>query len=152
MVNLNFLEPGELRDGDLELVCVHKHPADEEKGWVPWYEFSMRRVGSGAHMGKISLRLGNTPHLISYGGHMGYRVEEPFRGQHLAARSVRLLLPLAKAHGLRPLWITCDPANFASRRSCELAGGVLVEVVDLPPDTDLYERGLRRVCRYKFEA
>ncbi len=151
-MNATFLEPAELRDGDLELVCATQNVADEEKGWVPWYEFSMRRVGSDQDMGKISLRLGNTPHLVSYGGHMGYRVEEPFRGHHYAARSILLLFPLAKAHGLSPLWITCDPDNAASRRSCELAGGVLVEIVDLPPDTDLSKRGLRQVCRYKFDV
>ncbi len=151
-MNTSFRDPSELRDGDLELICTRRGEADEEKGLVPWYEFSMRRVGSDQDMGKISLRLGNTPHLVSYGGHMGYRVEEPFRGHRHAARSIRLLLPLAKEHELSPLWITCDPDNAASRRSCELAGGVLVEIVDLPPDTDLYKRGLRQVCRYKFDV
>lgn len=151
-MNDTFLEPGELRDGDLELVCTKRGAADEEKGLVPWYEFSMCGAQSGGHMGKISLRLGNTPHLNLYGGHMGYNVDEPFRGQRFAARSIRLLLPLAKAHGLNPFWITCSPDDLASRRTCELAGGVLEEVRDLPGDTDLYERGERQVCRYKFDV
>ncbi len=151
-MNLNFLEPGELRDGDLELVCVGQHAADEEKGWVPWLEFSMRHASSGEAMGKISLRLANSPHLVLYGGHVGYNVDEPFRGQRLAVRSIRLLLPLAKVHGLNPLWIMCRPDNIASRRTCELAGGVLEEIRNLPPDTDLYERGERQVCRYKFDV
>lgn len=146
-----FIELGELRDGDLELVCLGQHAADEEKSLVPWYEFSMRHAQSGEHMGKISLRLGNPSHLLLYGGHIGYNVEEPYRGHRFAARSIRLLFPLAKAHGLNPLWITCDPDNVASRRSCKLTGGVLKEIVDLPPDTDLYERGLRQVCRFRFD-
>ena len=150
-MNSNFLEPGELRDGDLELVCVKCGEADEEKGLVPWYEFSMRRVCDGENVGIITLRLGQTPHLVLYGGQIGYKVERPFRGNRFASRSIRLLLPLAKAHGLNPLWITCNPDNLASRRTCELSGGVLEEIADLPADTDLYERGERQVCRYKFD-
>jgi len=150
-VNSNFLEPGELRDDDLELVCVVQGAADVSKGLVPWYEFSMRYIPSGEHMGKISLRLSNAPRFAAYAGHIGYNVYEPFRGHRYAARAVRLLFPLAKAHGLNPLWITCGPENSASRRTCELAGGVLEEIKDLPRDTDLYERGERRVCRYKFD-
>jgi tagatose 1,6-diphosphate aldolase len=42
-------------------------------------------------------------------------------------------VPLAVRHGLSELWITCNPDNIASRRTCEAAGAELVEVVDLPP-------------------
>ena len=48
------------------------------------------------------------------------------------------------------LWVTCNPDNIASRRTCELAGGVLVEIVDLPEDIDMYQEGERRKCRYRF--
>ncbi len=48
------------------------------------------------------------------------------------------------------LWITCDPSNTPSRKTCELAGGTLVEIVDLPEDHDLYRAGGRQVCRYRF--
>lgn len=150
-MNTTFRDPGELRDDDLELVCTVRGAADDLKGLVPWYEFSMRYAESDTHMGKISLRLSDEPRFLLWNGQVGYNVDESFRGHHFAARSIRLLLPLAKAHELSPLWITCGPDNFASRRSCELAGGVLEEIRELPPDTDLYERGERQVCRYKFD-
>ena len=38
---------------------------------------------------------------------------------------MRLLLPLARRHGLQTVWITCNPDNWASRRTCELAGAEL---------------------------
>ena len=75
----------------------------------------------------------------------------PHRGHRYAARSVRLLLPLARAHGFTTLWITCNPDNWPSRRTCELAGGTLVEIVDLPPDNDMYLEGERQKCRYRFD-
>ncbi len=146
-----FLDPGKLQDGDLELVLAHKSPADEAKNLVPAYIFDMRHVASSQRVGGISLRVGDTHHITHYAGHLGYGVAEGFRGHHYAARGCRLLLPLARAHGINPLWITCNPDNRASRRTCELAGATLVEVVDPPGHADMYKRGERRKCRYRID-
>lgn len=143
-----FLEPGSLRHGDLELVLVEKVPGDPARNYVPAYRFEMRRAGSPERIGAIDLRVGDTQQLRMYGGHIGYGVEPAHRGQHYAARSCKLLLPLARRHGLRELWITCNPDNWASRRTCERAGAELVEIVDLPEDSDMYQRGERQKCRY----
>jgi tagatose 1,6-diphosphate aldolase len=86
-----------------------------------------------------------------YAGHIGYRVHAEYRGHHYAARSVRLLIPLARAHNLGTLWITCNPDNWPSRRACELAGLELVEIVDLPPTIDMYYQGERQKCRYRLK-
>ncbi|MGQ9631448.1 MAG: GNAT family N-acetyltransferase [bacterium] len=146
-----FLDPGRLVDDDLELVLVEKLPGDEKKGWVPAYRFEMRHTFSGERMGMIELRVGNTRDLITYGGHLGYSVEPEFRGHHYAARSCRLLLPLARRHGINPVWITCNPDNWASRRTCELAGARLVEIVDIPEYIDMYREGERQKCRYRID-
>ena len=45
---------------------------------------------------------------------------------------------MARRHGLATVWITCNPDNRASRRTCELTGAQLVEIVDLPADNDKY--------------
>jgi predicted acetyltransferase len=88
--------------------------------------------------------------IVLYRGHIGYSVEPGYRGHHSAARSVRLLVPLAAAHGLNPVWITCDPDNLASRRTCELAGAELVEIIDIPTNEEMYQRGVRQKCRYRL--
>ena len=75
-------------------------------------------------------------------------MEPACRGQRYAARACRLLLPLARAHGMAEVWITCNPENTASRRTAELAGGVYVNTIDLPEDSDMYAEGDRRKCRY----
>jgi len=146
-----FLDPGRLVDGDLELVLDETRPADPVRGYVPGYVFKMVPGGGGACAGHISLRIGNPFPLVLYGGHIGYGVEEEYRGRHYAARACRLLMDLARHHGLRALWITCTPENTASRRTCELAGAEFVEIVDLPPDSDMYRRGERRKCRYRLD-
>lgn len=149
-VMFRFHNPGELIDDDLELVLVKEYPGDPEIHFVPAYKFEMRIAGSGQAVGKIELRIGNTNHIIMYGGHVAYGVSPEHRGHHYAARGCKLLLPLARGHDLKTLWITCNPDNIASARTCELAGAELIKIVDLPEDTDMFQEGERQKCRYKI--
>ncbi len=146
-----FFDVGPLRDRDLELVLVKTAPANPAKGHVPAYMFEMRRCSAAGAAGRISLRIGTDDRLTRYAGHIGYNVAAAHRGNRLAARSVRLLLPLAKRHGIDPLWITCNPDNPASRRTCELAGGSYIETVDVPEDDEIHRKGDHRKCRYRFD-
>lgn len=147
-IRLDPLDPGELWDGELGLELVEFAPHTAHK--VPTYHFRMIDGRSGAEAGSINLRLGWDENLRLYAGHVGYGVHELFRGRRYAARSVILLKPLARRHGFTELWITCDPENVASRRSCELCGAEFVEIVDLPPSSHYYARGLRKKCRYRL--
>jgi tagatose 1,6-diphosphate aldolase len=139
----------DLCDGDLRLEFAEfaQHPYHK----VPTYYFQMISTASGAEAGLINLRVGSTAHIERYAGHIGYGVHEGFRGHRYAARSVRLLVPLARQLGLDPLWITCDPENRASRRSLELAGAELIEIVDVPLDCGMRKYGGKtRKCRYRL--
>ncbi len=151
LVDIEFFDPGRLVDDDLELILVECQPFDSLRNWAPTYRFEMHSSACLASIGRIDLRVGHTPHLERYAGHIGYRVEPEHRGHHYAARSCRLLFPLARLHGLNPLWITCDPDNMASRRTCELAGGRLVGIVQVPRADDLYRFGHRWKCRYRID-
>jgi predicted acetyltransferase len=145
-----FHDPGKLIDRDLELVLVEKYPGNPAINYVPAYKFKMTLVGQDEGIGRIELRVGNIDHIVMYAGHIGYGVELEHRGHRYAARACRLLLPLAQSHGLDAVWITCNPDNIASRRTCELAGAELVEIVDLPEDTDMCREGERQKCRYRI--
>ena len=146
-----FHDPGKLIDEDLELVLAENYPGNPVTGFVPAYKFKMRLAGQDKEIGRIDLRVGNTNHIVMYGGHIGYGVIPEYRGRRYAARAFRLLLPLARRHGLKTLWITCNPDNLASRGTCDLAGARLVEIVDLPEDTDMYQEGERQKCRYRLD-
>jgi len=117
---------------------------------VAAYYFEMLHTGSSELLGRINLRTSSDFQFFQYSGHIGYTVEEAHRGHRFAARSVLLLLPFAADLGVNPVWITCNPDNAASRRTCELAGGELIEIVDVPPDTPIYESGAHQKCRYRF--
>ena len=149
MGEFRFLDPGPLSDGELDLVLVETKPGDPSREWLPGYLFEMR-VG-GRRAGGLNLRIGNTRKIAMYAGHIGYAVEPEHRGHHYAERACRLILPLAKAHGLETIWITCNPDNIPSRRTCERLAAELVEIVLLPEDDDQYQRGDREKCRYRLD-
>src|SRR5687768_11054901 len=102
MRKFRFLNPGHLVDGDLHLVLSACTPAIPKKGYVPSYGFTMyapEAPPSCVEAGNISLRIGDETTLL-VAGQIGYNVHESFRGKHFAGRACKLLLPLAKKHGL----------------------------------------------------
>jgi tagatose 1,6-diphosphate aldolase len=147
---LTLIEAGNLCDGELRLELDRYVVADPEREWLPTYHYNMRLAGSLDVIGRINLRIGNPDRIVLYRGHIGYSVNPEYRGHHYAARSLILLTPLAAAHGLDILWITCDPENMASRRTCELAGADLVEIIEVPPYEEMYQLGIRLKCRYRL--
>jgi predicted acetyltransferase len=139
----------ELRHGDLELrfydYSVHSFHR------VPTYFFRMLSQYSAEELGTINLRIASNAHIERYAGHVGYGVHPAHRGHHYAARSLALLVPLARKHKLDPLWITCDPENKASRRSLEIAGAEFVEIVEVPKDCGIRRFGGKlHKCRYRL--
>jgi predicted acetyltransferase len=145
----------ELVDDDLILRLAEKVAADHKRGFSPSYEFNAINTFTDAIMGEISLRVGRTHHERYFRGNIGFHIYEAFRGHHYAARSCRLLIPIAKYHNLDPLWITCNPDNYASKRSIELAGAEYVETVTMPdeyPYIEYYFSDSRVKCRYRLNV
>ncbi|MEM8675585.1 MAG: GNAT family N-acetyltransferase [Cyanobacteria bacterium P01_G01_bin.67] len=150
--SFTFYNPGKLVDNDLELILIKTiSPETNPIDFVPVYKFKMILSGTGEKLGNFNFRVENTEDIILYAGHFGYGVLEKYRGHRYAARGCQLLFPLAIKHRINPIWITCNPDNLASRRTCEVAGGKLVEVIDLPIDNDQYQDGDRQKCRYRFD-
>jgi len=138
----------------LQLAPDGHHPGEARRDKIPSYHFWMRLNGENPPIriaGGIGLRIGDTANLRNYIGHVGYNVYPPARGRHLAERATRLLFPLARQHGLQTLWITCNPDNIASKRTCERLGARYVNTVDVPPDNELHARGEVRKCRYRID-
>jgi predicted acetyltransferase len=97
--------------------------------------------------GAVSLRISDSFDIIEYFGHIGYHVFPLSRGQHLAERACRLILPFARAHGMKHLWITCNPDNVPSKRTLERLGAQYIETVNVPTEHPLFERAQKK-CRY----
>jgi tagatose 1,6-diphosphate aldolase len=130
-----------------------RQEARGSSGLSPTYHFWMRVSGNPELeiAGGINLRIGQQYELVMYHGQIGYHVYPPFRGHHYAERAARLLFPLARRHQLNPLWITCNPDNLPSRRTCERLGGQLVEIVPVPPENPLFAMGETEKCRFRID-
>lgn len=138
-----------LKDDKIRLRLREDTPEEPERKWLRALIFDIVDLRSGEVAGGINLRIGYTTSVVRFGGHIGYEVEPHFRGDHYAGRTCNLLKSVAKEHGLDVLWITCSPENLASRKTCSWIGATLVETVDLPANTDMYQKGERRKCRYR---
>ena len=143
-----FLDTSFLQNDEINLVLERTADGNEEKGWVPAYHFAICNQ-DGIKMGVCYLRIGHNDKLY-YGGNIGYRVDEKYRGHHYAGKACLLLFELAKMHQLEYVIITCNPDNYASRKTCEYAGGELLETVELPADNDMREDGETEKCIFKF--
>ena len=150
-----FIDLPELSDGVIHLVCTSKRPAIPEKKYVPSYDFAICK--GNEKVGDINLRIGYggfgpDESSLYYGGQIGYGVDERYRGNGYATRSCRLLLPVAKAHGMIKLLITNNVTNTASKRVCEKLGARLVRTVRLPEWTDMYKEGSRYNNIYEWSV
>lgn len=135
---------------EVDVVIRDRYIANPPRGWAPYYDLAICLHGSDIQVGQISVRIGYSDLLVKYAGHIGYGVHEAYRGHRYAAKGCALLPPIFKAHGMDVVWITANPDNWPSRRTCEILGCTLVEIVDVPPDTDMYHYGERRKCRYRW--
>lgn len=144
-----FINTDFLKNDEIQLMLEKTVEADPEKDWVPAYHFAICN-NNGQKMGVCDLRIGHNDKLY-YGGNIGYRINEEYRGNHYAGKACLLLFELAEKHDLKYLIITCNPENHASRRTCEYAGGKLLEIVELPEDNDMRGDGETEKCIYRFE-
>jgi predicted acetyltransferase len=140
----------DLTDGDISLELSAQVPGDTAKGWAPANHYQIVKVVTKEKVGQIDLRLGYTWDLVHYAGQIGYGVRQEFRGHHYAAKACLLLKSVARQQHMDVLWITCNPDNWPSRKTCERIGATLVETVNVPEDNDIYKRGERQKCRYRW--
>ena len=85
-------------------------------------------------------------------GNVAYNIKESYRGHHYAYYACKILFKIAKEEfGLKELIITCNPDNDASYKTLKRLGGKLVEIAQIPYDHELYEKGDRFKCIFRFK-
>ena len=144
-----FFPTDDLKTDELVLLLRETCDAKPEKRWLPAYYFDIC-LPDMTKIGRCDLRIGHNDKTY-VGGNIGYGIDETFRGHHYAAKACGLLFGLAAKHGMDHVFITCDPTNIASSRTCLAAGGRLVDIVDIPEDNELYADGKRLAMVYRFD-
>ncbi|MCL2573477.1 MAG: GNAT family N-acetyltransferase [Defluviitaleaceae bacterium] len=127
---------------------VEKQPADPSKNWVPSYLFDICKDEVG--IGEIRLRIGFTEGMY-YSGHVGYEIDEAYRGNGYALHACCLLVPIARYHGMTKLLITNDDGNTASYRVCEKLGAKFIRKAKLPSWHDMYVEGHRYMNIFEWD-
>lgn len=145
-----FLDTSFLVDDEIQLCLQKTVDGNIEKEWLPAYHFAICDK-QGREMGICDLRVGHNLNTY-YGGNIGYRIYEEYRGHHYAGKACLLLFGLAKKHNMDYLIITCNPNNYASKRTCEYLGCHLIETAELPEDNDMrLEDGEMEKCIYRID-
>ncbi len=146
---LLLLSRMKLTNGEIDIRLTNQDIASDEVGIQDGYVFHIYKHHGLRKIGYVSLRLGESPSLY-YLGHIGYRIDPPYRGHGYAEQACRLLNDLMLQHGLRSVVITADPDNIPSRRTCERLGCVLESIVPVPDAFRVLCSGSQRKCRYIY--
>ena len=137
-----------IENEELRLAVIEKNPGDSIH--LPFYYYDIFRRADGAAVGKISVRIGHNYHSY-YNGNIGYEIDEAYRGQGLAYRACRLVLPVARFHGMDVLYLACNEDNIPSYRTMERLGAELLEICKPPRDYFAWYEGMSRQRIYRLK-
>jgi RimJ/RimL family protein N-acetyltransferase/SAM-dependent methyltransferase len=118
-------------------------------GFGPYYQFVIN--ADGKWVGGIFVRIGYSIR-IHYSAQIGYWIDdESNRNRGYMTKALLALKPFLKKCGFKHVLISNDENNAASRRVCEKIGATLIDVVDTPVWSGLYQKeGQRRTSRYEW--
>lgn len=105
------------------------------KDWKPYYVYQIWVAANV--VGKVILRLGSIQERY-YDGHVGYTIEEPYRGHHYAYLALLLLKDIAIDKGFKELIITCSPDNIASKKTILKIQATYIETKTIPASLKKY--------------
>ena len=144
-----ILEADLLKTEEISLRQVELAPDDPQRKWDPAFHFDILDR-AGVQIGGCNLRLGHSEALY-YAGNIGYQIDEPYRGHHYAGKACKLLFQLARRQGMEYVIIVCVPSNQPSRKTCEWLGGELLEIAELPEDSEQRRlTGESHRCIFRF--
>ena len=144
-----FQSTEDLKDAEIRLRLKEVREAQPAKRRLSAYYFDIC-LPDGTKIGNCDLRIGHNDRT-RIGGNIAYGIYPAWRGHHYAAKACALLFRQARKHRMDFLIITCDPANRASARTCEIAGGEYLETAEIPQDDEMYAQGKRQVRIYRFD-
>ena len=117
---------------------------------MPFYYYDIYENRTGNHIGKISIRIGDNYHSY-YNGHIGYEIEEAYRGNHYSYHAAVLVLSVARAHHMNSIYLTCKASNKASRKIIERTHAVFKEIVKIPKDCFFWRENIEDYCIYRLK-
>ncbi|MDR0861827.1 MAG: GNAT family N-acetyltransferase [Oscillospiraceae bacterium] len=143
----DFLEEFDTLAGtDITLRIREKYLGDADL--PPYYYYNIFENATDRAVGKISVRIGDNDQIY-YNGHIGYEIEEPYRGRGYATEACRMVLRVAQAHGMTRCYITCARSNAQSRRVAEKLGARLLDITPIPRSCFFWHDGIEDYCVFE---
>lgn len=136
-----------IENDELILRVTEKFPGDDKL--IPFYYYDIVRKPYMKTAGKISIRIGNNFHSY-YNGHIGYEIFEEYRGNKLAYKACKLVIPAAKFHGMDFIYLTCAESNVPSYKTIERLGAELIETAVVPKEYFAWREGMEKQRIYKL--
>ncbi len=144
----DFIDTSDFEGERISLQCEKTIPANPSKNYVPAYELHIMR--DREIVGHINLRIGHTRALY-YGGHIGYSINEAYRGHGYTVEACKLVSKIAKKHQMKTLFISNAYTNKASIRVCQKLGAKYVRTVLLPEDHEMKKEGLTYINIWRWD-
>lgn len=110
-------------------------------GYVPCSVFWL--VQENRFLGWVDIRHQLTPHLLEFGGHIGYDIRPSERGKGYGTSMLKLALEKTKELGIKDVLITCNAHNIGSKKIIETNGGVL---------ENIREKNSEKTMRYRISV
>lgn len=138
--------------GDIVSLKYRYHTTSETAyDGIPTVYYDIVLNKDNIKVGDIELRLKMDDNMYYY-GHVGYSILTKYRGNHYSFEACKLLFNEAKErYEMSELYITCNPDNIASYKTLLKLNGELVEVVQVPKDHELFKRGDRMKCIFRYK-
>lgn len=136
-----------LSNEKLSLKIIEKNLGND--AIIPFYYYDIYENNSNEKIGKISIRIGHNYHSY-FNGHIGYEIDEKFRGNKYSLYASQLILQVAKEHNMSYIYITCSELNLASRKIIELLGANLIEICNVPTNYFGWQENMAPQCIYKL--
>ena len=147
-----MLKPGDKIIGEeIDLVFIRYGPANLEKAYVPAYHFSINLKSNNMAIGHLNLRLGTNENIRKYIGHIGFGINENYRGNKYAAKACYLIKDLIIQNKIKPVWITANPDNVASIKTLLNIGAKYIDDVAVPKGHEMYQMGELKKSRFIWE-
>lgn len=136
----------------VDLVKRYFLSEDNAYDGVPTVYYDIYLHGTNHKVGKCDLRLKLDERMYYY-GHVGYNILPSERGHNYSYYACKILFKIAKElYSFNEIYITCDPDNEASYKILKKLNGELVEVTDIPKGHELYRKGMRYKCVFRYKV
>ena len=124
-----------LKEPETAIECAENERKGEglPEGWVP--ATTLWLVDGDRFLGRVNSRHRLVPHLMQFGGHIGYMIRPSERGKGYGNLQLALALDYCREH-LRDtidggkVLVTCDDDNIRSAKVIEANGGMLENKVE----------------------